>query len=379
MKTTTHRETLVTALSKAIKFSTGVRTQNENLGMFLTFEPNSITVLGISETRYFQEKIACGLDIPQKIMVTLDTKRLLEFLQTITSEEIHLSLEKNGVKIRAEKTNALFPIVPRQTIPEVPQGHTNSVTLDPKVVLATLPYLLFCVASDSARPTLGSIKCIPQGDKKVLFVTTDGFRLSLVHTSFPTTLEQSLQIPATSFRDAFFSVLNENEKTNMLFHEDGKLSFAQGDILVGTQLVSGDFPPYERVLVRNFQQNIIVSRKDLIQSTKTIAIFAREHSNIVVFEPSTDSLRIRPKKEAGTENNTELPIELQGQDPSGLVVAFNHRYLLDFLSVVEDDFVTIRINRPDSPILFLAGKFDAADSHEGASFQHIIMPVRIQE
>lgn len=379
MKTTIQREKLLSALLKATKFSSGVRTQNENLGLFLIFEQNSITVLGINETRYFQEKIDCALDVPQKTALTLDTKKLVEFLQNITPHEVQMSLEKNGVKIHADKTNALFPTAPRQDVPDVPQGHSNKVTLDPKVILAALPHLLFCVASDSARPTLSSIKCIPQDNKMVLFVTTDGFRLSLVQTSFPTTLEHSLQIPANFFRDVFFSALNENEKVDMLFHDDGKLSFAQGNMHVGTQLVPGDFPPYERVLVRNFQQNIMVSRKDLIQSTKTIAIFTREHSNIVVYEFSNSSLRIRPKKEAGEENNTELPIELQGQDPAGLTVAFNHRYLLDFLSAVEDDFVTIRVNRADSPILFLAGKLDAADPHEGASFQHIIMPVRIQE
>lgn len=379
MKTTISRDIVVQALSKAVKFSTGTRVQNETLGFFLIFEHDTVMVLGVNETKFFREKIDCSLDIPEKSILTLDSKKLIEFLQNVASDDIQLSLEKSGIKIHAGTTNALFPVALRQEAPTLPQGHTNSIALDPKVVLATLPHLLFCVASDSARPTLSSIKCIPQENKKILFVTTDGFRLSLVQSSFPTTLDQSIQIPASFFRDVFFSVLNENDGANMLFHDDGRISITQGNILVGTQLIPGDFPPYERVLVRNFQQNVVIARKTLMQSTKTIAIFSRDHSNIVVYEFSNNSLRIRPKKEAGTENNTELPIELQGQDPAGLAVAFNHRYLLDFLSAVEDDFITIRINRPDSPVLFLAGKLDAADSHEGASFQHIIMPVRIQE
>lgn len=180
-------------------------------------------------------------------------------------------------------------------------------------------------------------------------------------------------------RDVFTSVVNAGEVADLIFHEDGRISVVQGNIAVGTQLVSGDFPPYERVVVKNFKHNIMVSRKELIQSTKTISIFTRDHSNIVVYEVGKDSLRIRPKKEAGEENNTELQAEVQGVDAQGTTLAFNYKYLLDFFASVEDDFVTMRVNRSDSPVLFLPGKMDASDSHEGAAYQHIIMPVRIQE
>jgi DNA polymerase-3 subunit beta len=379
MKTTIPKENILRSLVGASKFTTGIRVQNENLGIFLVFRGKSITVIGIQETKFFQETIDCDIQGDSQTVVTTDSKKLIEFLQNIPESSIQISLETNGIKISGGKTNALFPISTKSELPEIPHDSTGIIALDPKVILTTLPQLLFCIASDSARPTLSSIKCIPQEDNKVLLVTTDGFRLSIVQTSLPSSLEQSIQIPATFLRDVFLSVVDQGQKVNLVFHGDGRISLRQNNIVVGTQLVNGDFPPYERVMVRNYQQNIIISRKELVQATKTIAIFTREHSNIVVCEIARDTLKMRPKKEAGSENNTELTIEMQGQETEGLVLAFNYRYLLDFLSSVEDDFITMRVNRPDSPVLFLAGKVDAADSHEGAAYRHIIMPVRIQE
>jgi len=379
MKTTVSKEKLHASLANAARFSTGIRTQNEVLGAFLMFDEKKIVVLGIQENRFFQEDIACDLSTKETKIITTDNKKLTEFLQNIPATDIQLSLEDNGLRVFAGKSRALFPIAVRTEVPTIPQNIVNVLVIDPKIILSVLPQLLFCVAADSARPTLASIKCIPLEDNKTLFITTDGFRLSIVQTSLPSPIEKSIQIPATFFRDVFTLVIEETNKAELVFYEDGRIGIRQSNLLVGSQLVSGDFPPYERVIVRNYQYNIVVSRKELIQSIKTIAIFTREFSNIIVCEFKGDVLKIRPKKEAGGENNTELSIEMQGKDIEDLVVAFNYRYLLDYLSSVEDDFVTIRINRVDSPILFLPGRIDSSDSHEGSAYQHIIMPVRIQE
>ncbi len=379
MKTTISKDVFQRALLNANKFAMGTRAQNENLGVFVTLGKDKLTVLGIQESKFFQEEITCDLDADENTSISLDTKKLSEYLQNLPTTDINLMLEKTGLRISAGKTNALFPIVVKRELPQIPTDRANVVSLDPRVVIGLLPQLLFCVASDSARPTLSSIKCIPHKNNTTLFITTDGFRLSIMHTSLSSTIGKSLQIPAFFMRDVFASVVNVAEGVNLVFHEDGRISIAQGGIVVGTQLVAGEFPPYERVIVKNFKHNLVVSREDFMRSIKTISIFTRDHSNIVVCEIGNESIRIRPKKEAGEENNTELSVETQGENAHGMVLAFNYKYVLDFLASVEDDFVTVRVNRADSPVLFLPGRMDAADSHEGAAYQHIIMPVRIQE
>jgi DNA polymerase III beta subunit len=379
MKTTVSKEKLHNALVNAARFTTGIRTQSEGLGTFLVFDNEKLVVMGIQENRFFQEEIVCDLNAQDKTVITTDTKKLTEFLQNISSSDAQLSLDGGGLRVLGGKSKALFPVAVKPEAPSIPRDVVNILTLDPKIILAILPQLLFCVASDSARPTLSSIKCIPLENNRTLFITTDGFRLSIVQTSLSAQIERSIQVPATFFRDVFTLVIDETNKAEFMFYADGRIGFKQGALLVGSQLVTGDFPPYDRVIVRNYQQNIVISRKDLIQSIKTIAIFTREHSNIVVFEIRGNTLKIRPKKEAGEENSTELFIEMQGQETEGLVIAFNYRYLLDFLSSVEDDSITMRVNRSDSPILFLAGRLESSDSHEGVAYQHIIMPVRIQE
>lgn len=379
MKTTLQKSTLHTILSKALRFTAGLRSGTDIFGIFLSVVGDGIEVYGVHETRLYREKILCAISGKGGQIFTTDAKKLIEFLQVLEGHEISLEIESSSLRVTADKTSALFPIVTRETPPQITPSSQTITTIDPKILLHALPQLLFAVASDSARPTLSSIKMIPREDKGLSVVATDGFRLSLVHIPLPQPPPQDLQIPASFLRDVFYSTLDEGAPAQMLLFEDGRVGFQQGSIIAVSQLVAGDFPPYDRVMMHNFQHNIIVSRQELIHAVKTMAIFAREHSNIVVLEPRESAILVRPKKDVGEEARTEVVAEHQGQDPTELVVALNSRYLLDYLGSVEDDFVTIRINRPDAPILTLVGRVDANDSHEGIPYQHIIMPVRIQE
>ena len=77
---------------------------------------------------------------------------------------------------------------------------------------------------------------------------------------------------------------------------------------------------------------------------------------------------MRPKKESSEGNNTYQEIDIKGEEQA---VAFNCKFLLDFINHIESKSITIEILRSDAPVLFKLP--------ENAAFLHIIMPVRIQE
>jgi len=379
MKTTIAKEKLLEMLSGSIRLTTGIRQANENLGIFFHLKNHDLEVFGVHENRYYYVKHTFDGEVVEEVIFTIDTKKLLEFIQSLNVDNIQFEVINNGLKIYGGKTSALFLISRLQNIPDIDKKEVGKIQLNPKILSTALKSLLFCVAADSARPTLSSIKFIPIDENRILIISTDGFRLSLVNSSLPGTLSKPLQIPANFLRDVFFTLIRQDSLVELIFYENNSVGIKQADLQVGTQLVSGDFPPYERVMLKSFEHNIILSKRILTQMVKTMSIFARDYSKIVVFEFGQNILRIRPKKEAGIDNLTEMEVETQGVSPEDLKIAFNYNYILDYLSSVEDENITIRINRSDAPVLFLPGRVDIAEAHEGALYQHIIMPVRIQE
>ena len=90
------------------------------------------------------------------------------------------------------------------------------------------------------------------------------------------------------------------------------------------------------------------------------------------------SILIRPKKEAGQESGVSIQ-RVNTKSEEKLTIAFNIRYILDFLGSIEDEQFTIRVNRPETPILFLSGVVEDDEKTDQFFYQHVIMPIRIQE
>ena len=81
-----------------------------------------------------------------------------------------------------------------------------------------------------------------------------------------------------------------------------------------------------------------------------------------------DKLLLRPKKQGNKENSIEMEAKQKGNE---ITIAFNYKYILDFLNNTKGEFITIDLLRSDAPVVFK----DKKQPH----LTHIIMPVRIQE
>lgn len=382
MKTSINRPALCETISAAARLAAPLRTQVEGRGVFFAFKEKTLDVYGVGELSFFRKTLKMTEPLfESETCLSLDHKKLSDFLQGFSTEAVCITPASGGLVVSLDKTSARFSVSPPVPRPQLGLEAQPLVSFDPKIVSENIKNLLFCTSGDSSRPTLSSIKFIPQGENRVLMVATDGFRLSLVQTSFSAPLPEPLQVPAAFLRDVFGGVLSPSERVRLSSHIEGRVSFEQeGGVVVGTRLVAGDFPPYERVLLKTFQHNLIFSKDEVARATKSMSVFAREFSNIIVFEVSPEGCVIRPKKEAGLENRSEVSFEGAGLTQNSRVsIAFNYHYVLDYLSSIQDEHFTVRINKPEAPALFLPGKVDEAESHEGALYQHIIMPVRIQE
>lgn len=372
---------LIRVVNNAIKVVAGARMQNENIGVFFQILDGRFVVLGLHPTRSYHDGImVLECDHQSTPYMSVDVKKMLEFLQNVFSPHVAISVsEDNNLIIVSENTRATFPCSTRNNLPEQKNLQGDVIQVNTSLVKTAISQVFFSTSSDTSRPVLSSVHICGGTENKVSFITTDGFRLSVVQTAFASPLTKSIQVPASLFRDVFGFILNEREEASIVLHSDSNISIKQGLTTVVTKLVEGDFPPYEKVLVKSFQKSVVLSRKQMTHAIKSMAVFARDHSNIVVFDLSHEQLSVRPKKEAGQNTNSHVPMLVAHGDLDNFSIAFNQKYVLDFLSSVEDEHITMRFNRPDSPTLFLSGSLGQEDSHEGVFFQHIIMPVRLQE
>jgi len=96
-------------------------------------------------------------------------------------------------------------------------------------------------------------------------------------------------------------------------------------------------------------------------------VFAKDSANIVRFKVSDNGLLISANAPQVGENEVELSGKKTGEDAE---IAFNSRYLLEMLNVIEVKELRLEMSGPLSPGVF--------KPKEDNGLIHIIMPVRVQ-
>lgn len=303
----------------------------------------------------------------------VDPKKLSEFLSFLSAASIDLEIKENQLIIKSGKTIGTFPLLNSNDFPPLPQFKEDKQPISKDILVNNLSLVLFAASSDETRPVLTGVNFVTSGEG-VNLVATDGFRLSLLRVEKQIALPlPSLILPA-DFLDNLLRFLKteaKNKKTTINFgysKSEKVIVFQTEENEFYSRLIEGDFPQYEKVIPEGVKTKIKMSKEELLRNIKLASIFARDYSNIVIFDLRKTGLYITPRVDKTETTNTAYQeVEFEGEEQR---IAFNFRFVLEFLNHIESDKIILEILRPDAPSIFKL--------EDNPNFLHLIMPVRIE-
>ena len=153
-----------------------------------------------------------------------------------------------------------------------------------------------------------------------------------------------------------------------------QILFHLEDIELVSQLIEGDFPDYNRIIPDGHTTRSVMDTANFLKAVRISHLFARDAANIVRLEvaPSGDELMngritlVATSAELG-DNVADLDASIEGD---AVEIAFNAKYLIDVLSVIESPQFILETSTSSSPGVFRAVGDD--------DFTHVIMPMHIQ-
>lgn len=365
MKSMAQRALLLEKLVTSSRFTAGRIGLNEALqGVLLKGDKENLHIYSTNLSSYYHAVIPFKAE--SEIRAVVDTKKIIEFISLLDGEQVEAEFERNQIRFTQGKTTGTFPFVNQEDFPLPPEVKEKGQTIKSSFFLKYIPLVLFSASKDESRPALNGVNFVDM-DTEMGIVSTDGFRLSLLKTKKEEAFGPML-IPSGFLYEILKYMRDEHEVSFYHSQEEKIVLFRVGGDEFYTRLIDGEFPPFERVIPAEKKTTVLLDRDELLTKIKLVSIFAREASNIVVCEFSKRGLIMRPKTEGGKENLTQLDITIDGEDQA---VAFNYRFVLDFLNNMSEKKIEVEILRSDAPVVFkVEGRKD---------FIHIIMPVRIQE
>jgi len=365
MNISVNKETFLEKISLASKFiSTKLSSSTSLQGVCLKGEKKQIHFYSTNLNSYYHSFI--NSEKSHRFQIVVEPKKVGEFLSLLSPGNIEIEIKDKSIIISQGKTRGEFSLFSPEEFPFPPLVSSEKQKIRTSFLRETLPLLLFSASTDETRPVLTGVNFVSREDSNQI-VTTDGFRLSLLN--FKKEIPFPPMIIPSSFLSEVSRLIGDKEEISFSFQEDEKLLvFYLGEHEFYTRLIDGEYPPYEKVIPAEKKTTVTLDKEELLRNVKLVSVFARDFSNIVIFEVEKNGLKLSPKTGGGDNNVAYQEAEVEGENQK---IAFNFKFLIDFLVNIPTKKIIIELLRSDSPVVFKGEKID--------NLLHIIMPVRIQE
>lgn len=293
---------------------------------------------------------------------------LTDVVSKLPDVPVTLEMQDGKVTVRCGKSDYLILSQPAEDFPVVPEVADG---VDITVPQATLKEMLrlttFAASKEETRSLLMGVLFEARGDTLTL-VATDTHRLTWKQAQ----LESSVAQPVTAIVPAkplaeLERVLKDTveEKVHVRFGPS-QVQFETGDVRLVSRVLDGQFPNYDKVIPKNAERKIVIDRNGLLNAVRRVYIVARQNAEKMVLATKGDLMEMTAESQDVGRAYEEVPVSMDGGD---ITIAFNARYLLEVLQILETEEATLELTGALNPgIVRGQGRPD---------FLYVVMPMQV--
>lgn len=319
-----------------------------------------------------------GAQIEEEGAITVPARLLGDFVNSLPPEKIEMTLAPRSrqLKLVCARNQASIAGIDADDFPPIPSVEDGGrVELDPQELRTAIAQVIIAAASDDSRPVLTGIDVVLDGDQMTL-AAADGFRLSVRHLALAKPVDERVEviIPARALGELSRLLPEESDPVELTLNATRtQVLFRLKNIELVAQLIQGTFPNYSQLIPEGYTSRAVVDVAEFLRETRIASIFARDGSGIVrlQFLPGEDlavgKMIISARAEEIGDNMGELDASVEGEPDK---IAFNSRYLQDYLQVIEGGRVALEMSGPS-----LQGVLRPVGDER---FVHVLMPMVVQ-
>jgi len=315
----------------------------------------------------FKEPITLAIASEGKLCIP--AKKLFEIVREVDGDIVLESSDEKWLKVKCGKSQFRLACLSHDQFPVWPalSDDVENMEIDSLLLLDMIDKTIYSAGESDTRYVLNGLLFDIKPSGSFTIVGTDGHRLALSSKTVDSRLKEEKKIIfSRKSLSELRKFLDDEAKPVRMAIGKNHILFEMDSIQFLARLIEGTYPNYEQVIPVAAEKNLIVNRIALMKSMRRVSIMSKERSSAVKVDIESNSMSISASNPELGEAKDELSIEYSG-DP--MTVAFNARYILDALSVMNADTIIIKINEPLSPTLIMeSGNED---------YKYIVMPMRL--
>ena len=346
---------------------------------------NILVLAGEEEVRFVGTDMEIMLiakvkaQVEQKGYFTIPAKLLQDVVASLAlpsegSGTISFELDvedESRIRIATGRNNFYLQIQGIEEYPPVPvleEQDSATFTIESEKFNDAIKEASIAMSNEEGNPVQRGLCVDFSNEQFPIVAATDSKRLAV-------TAVADLQVPE-EFRKVYIlpsRAVNELQKlsdsskeVNLSLYKE-QLVFNTEKFVLITRLVDGRFPDYNRVIPKDPSRKLKVNRKEIAQALKAVLPIARNSEHLVNFEISQNETRVWAYSNEQGSAEVFVSSQLDGEP---IHIAFNIKYVQDFVGAVTDEEIVIEMTTPVYPGLFKTGNLE---SH----YQYVVMPMAV--
>ncbi|MDP3655000.1 MAG: DNA polymerase III subunit beta [Rhodoferax sp.] len=299
---------------------------------------------------------------------TIGARKLIDILRTMPSDQtVSLESSQSKVILKGGKSKFTLQTMQAEDFPLVQESANFGpvFSVPQKTLKGLLSQVSFAMAVHDIRYYLNGILFVAEGNQLSL-VATDGHRLAFASATLDVEVpKQEVILPRKTVIE-LQRLLSDAEGAIEMQFANNQAKFTFDGMEFVTKLVEGKFPDYNRVIPKNHKNSITLGRTALLSTLQRTAILTSDKFKGVRLNLDPGTLRVASNNAEQEEAVDELDIDYGGDS---IEIGFNVTYLIDALTNMSQDMVTLELSDGNSSALFTIP--------DNTTFKYVVMPMRI--
>lgn len=306
-------------------------------------------------------------DILEKGKIALDAKLFYEIIRKLSDGESNVVItsdERFNTTIECE--SSLFTIQGKdgEEFSYLPYIEKEQyISLSQFTLKESIRQTIFSTApNDSNKMMAGELLEVKEDNLKI--VSLDGHRISIRNIKLKDCYANiKVIVPGKTLSEISKILTGDNEKEVLIYFSRNHVLFEFESTIVVSRLIEGEYFKIDHMLSSDYETKVKINKRDFMDNIDRAMILIRDSDRKpIILNVEENNINMKVKSSFGSMNG-DVMAHKTGKD---IMIAFNPKFLMDALRVIDDEEVELYMMNPKSPCFI---------RNDEGSYIYLILPV----
>ena len=306
-------------------------------------------------------------EIEQEGIILVNAKMIAEIVRRLPDEDVNFEVdENNNILLFCGKSKFNIPGINHEEFPLLPKINIEkTISISQFTLREMIRQTIFSISDNESNKILTGELFEINGDEFKI-ASLDLVRVSIRKIQLKESYDHiKVVIPGKTLNEVGKILTGGTEDEVVISFSKNHVLFEFGDTTVVSRLIEGNFYNIDQMLKNNYETKVKVNKQELFGCIDRTTLFLREaEKKPVILNIRDNEIQMEMNTKNGSMDE-EVSAEKEGKD---LTIAFNPKYIIDVLKVIDDEDVYLYLFNSNAPCFI---------KNNEESYIYLILPVNM--